>query len=51
MKIFLTDKLAAIEKSAVKPEESKYQCPDCDFITNSKQGLKVHQKRKHTIYI
>ena len=34
-------------KVATKKEEI-IKCPDCDFIASSKQGLKVHMKRKHT---
>ena len=35
---------------ASKKQEVKFQCPDCDFISNSQQSLKVHMKRKHTKY-
>ena len=31
-------------------QEVKFQCPDCDFKSNTQQGLKVHMKRKHTKY-
>jgi hypothetical protein len=27
-----------------------FQCKDCDFETNSKQGLKTHISRMHTQY-
>ena len=46
----LDDKLLAMGKSANNTEENKYQCPVCDFVASSKQGLKVHQTRKHTTY-
>ena len=35
---------------ASKKQEVIFQCPDCDFRSNSQQGLKVHMKRKHTKY-
>ena len=28
--------------------EKSFQCSECDFKTDSKPGLKIHQKRKHT---
>ena len=31
------------------PEKRKFKCSECDFETNSSQGLKVDVKRKHTL--
>ena len=41
------DKLKVTETSEV---EKIFQCDYCDFKSNSKQGLGVHIKRKHTKY-
>ena len=35
---------------ASKKQEVIFQCPDCDFRSNSQQGWKVHMKRTHTKY-
>ena len=45
-----TLKAKRITKEESKKPEENLQCPDCDFKSNSKQGLKVHMKRKHTSY-
>ena len=42
----LKSKFEKFEMAAKK--EELIQCPDCDFVASSKQGLKVHVKRKHT---
>ena len=49
-----TNKTATTENEVVKKTASKskekFNCNVCDFETNSKQGLRVHIKRKHTSY-
>ena len=55
-------RLLAVEKKNIESEENveklepaskpieKYDCDKCDFETNSKKGLNIHKKRKHTNY-
>ena len=48
----LEERVSIVEKVLKKdlvPDKPKLRCPDCDFETNSSQGLKVHVKRKHTL--
>jgi hypothetical protein len=45
----LKKKFETLQKST-KLEE-KFQCQDCDFVGNSKQGRNMHMKRKHTCKI
>ena len=45
-----TNKTATSENEVVKKGKEKFKCNVCDFETNSKQGLRVHIKRKHTRY-
>ena len=40
----LKEKIETIEK----PEANQFQCCLCEFKSNSKQGLKTHETRKHT---
>ena len=35
-------------REAATKRKEKFQCELCDFKANSKQGLGVHIKRKHT---
>ena len=44
----LAEKIENIKTSKGKKQE-KIKCSFCDFETISKQGLKVHVKRKHTL--
>ena len=37
-------------KNSSDTVESKFECPHCEFVSTSKQGLKVHMTRKHTKY-
>jgi hypothetical protein len=39
------------ETNNVKKKKEIIKCEYCDFIANSKQGLKIHKKRKHTCQI
>ena len=44
-----TDDNEESRKAATQRKE-KFECELCDFKANSKQGLGVHMKRKHTKY-
>ena len=37
-----------MEKDKSEPEKS-FKCDKCNFGTNSRSGLKIHEKKKHTI--
>ena len=45
----MKDKIEIIVEQS-KKEDVKFPCPDCDFKANSRQGLKVLNKRKHNKY-
>ena len=40
---------ALFQKNVNKKVKQSIACLECDFKTNSQQGLKVHMKRKHTL--
>ena len=41
-------KINAVEEGKKERSEKSIKCSDCLFTTNSKQGLKIHMKKKHT---
>ena len=41
------DKLSKLEKED-KTKQKVFNCPDCDFSSGSQQGLRIHQRKKHT---
>ena len=42
------DKMNSVEEEKKANSEKSFKCSNCSFETNSKQGLKIHMKRKHT---
>ena len=38
------DKLTKIDKN----KQKKFNCTECEYSTSSHQGLKIHQRKKHT---
>ena len=48
----LVERVSIVEqvlKKHLVPDKSTFKCSECEFETNSSQGLKVHKKRKHTL--
>ena len=47
----LAKTIALIDQNSKKPKKPqlKIYCEECEFEANSRQGLKVHMKRKHTL--
>ena len=41
-------KIYILEKAKPKPAEKLFKCSNCDFKTNSENGLKIHMRKKHT---
>ena len=44
----LNDKISAFESKEKSEESLLFKCEECDFTTLSTQGMKTHEKRKHT---
>ena len=44
---FLNESIAVLDKSTRAAEIPKFECENCNFVTESERGLKVHLKRKH----
>ena len=44
----LNDKISASESKEKSEESLLFKCKECDFTTLTKQGMKTHEKRKHT---
>ena len=41
-------KVNAVVEGKKENSEKSIKCSNCSFTTNSKQGLKIHMKKKHT---
>ena len=44
----LTEKVIKVQAILKKNEKKLFKCDQCDFTSVSEQGLKTHNKRKHT---
>ena len=44
----LDESIVNLENSVKALEKELFKCAQCKFTTESKHGLKIHIKRKHT---
>ena len=42
-------KINAVEEGKKEQSEKSIKCSNCSFTTNSKQGIQIHTKKKHTV--
>ena len=44
----LEKRIEKMYEASENKNKKSFRCSECDFQTDSKSGLKIHQKRKHT---